>query len=104
MRTDGLPNTLSIPELNAFRTRWKDVSDSAEPTMERVIERYPEAVRVVTDIDNLLIDLEEMSEEKLNMLIKVKLKSDNNSVKEFACHNFNYKFNDTVLTSIKISI
>ncbi|XP_065577829.1 dynein axonemal intermediate chain 7-like isoform X2 [Artemia franciscana] len=72
MRTDGLPNTLSIPELNAFRTRWKDVSDSAEPTIERVIERYPEAVRVVTDIDDLLSDLEEMSEEKLNMLIRLR--------------------------------
>lgn len=71
MRCDGLPDPSHLPQLNAYRYRWIDHSQTTEPSMERLLARAPELNQVLHDLNELLENTHDISAKQVRQLIEV---------------------------------
>ncbi len=71
MRCDGLPDPSHLPQLNAYRYRWIDISQTTEPSMERLLSRAPELNQVLHDLNDLLENTHDIPQKKVQQLSQV---------------------------------
>lgn len=71
MRCDGLPDPSHLPQLNAYRYRWIENSQTTEPSMERLLARAPELYQVLHDLIDLLENTHEMLPKQVQQLCLV---------------------------------